>query len=104
MTKTTSSADAPLTTSEAPNEAISGTPPTGQNRGSIYSTDAVSAQLAHDAFGNVRPLGIWVRLGGMLKHATGIHTFVPTVDIDTDCGVITRMTRVIECAFCKERR
>ena len=64
----------------------------------------MSEQLARDAFGLVKPVPGYWRLGAMLKHVIGVHTFIPTVDIEMDGHLVKRMTRVTECAFCKERR
>ena len=102
MTRTTSSRSAPLTTSEARRPDDSGTPPTGQRSGSIYSIDAVSEQLASDAWGAVRPVGWWIRIGGRIAHAVGIHKVIPTVEANTEAGRM-RVQIVQECAFCSWR-
>lgn len=84
--------------------ATNGTPPTGANNASIYRTDAVSEQLAADAFGRVRSVGLWTRLGGRLKHALlGIHTVIPTVEAEMEDGVLRNIRIVQECAFCPWR-
>ena len=103
MTRTTSSHSAPVTTSAGPRQDTSGTPPTGRRSASIFSIDAASEQLATDAWGAVRPVGKWTRLGGRIMHAlTGIHKVIPTVEANTEDGVLTTAI-VQECAFCPWR-